>query len=254
MTNHVHEFIKELNKVKDSKNGYELFNDFLTLTAATLYLWKKDKKAEEEYLSVSKQYTKEELLKFGKLLDITIDALTDNQEQDFLGDVFQLGEYNNDKKGQFFTPYHISHLMASMTVGEDIPKEKIYRVIEPCCGAGGMMIATVAALKEKEFDFQNNAFFIGIDIDERCARMAYIQCSLLGIPAVIICGNSLTNEEYWQRETFGFFFSGMRYKLKTEELINGDYEPITAKDSEKETKQSVTEIKLPPARKQGELF
>jgi len=258
MTNHVRDFIKELNQIRYSKNGYELFNDFLTLTAATLYLWKKDKKVEEEYMSVANQYTKEELLKFGKLFDITIDALTENQEQDFLGDVFQFGEYNNGEKGQFFTPYHLTRFMAEALIGKE-KKDRMFRLTEPSCGSGAMMIAAANVLKKRGFNYQVDSFFVGIDIDPRCARMAYIQCSLLSIPAVIVCGNALSNEVFWERETFMFFMTGMRYRLKAEDLILEREKEMSKKSGNEEMETMpeqtiIKEIKLPPARKQGELF
>lgn len=258
MTKYVRDFIKQLNQVKDSKNGYELFCDFLTLSAAALYLWKQDKKVNDEYMAVASQYTKEELERFGKLLDITIDALTENQEQDFLGDVFTFGEFTNDQKGQFFTPYHLARFSAESLIGNENEKQKdhILRLLEPSCGSGVMMIAAANVLKKKNFNYQLDSFFVGIDIDARCARMAYIQCSLLSIPAVIVCGNTLTKEEFWQRETFSYLMAGMRFRLKAEDLIIEREKEMSKKsgNEEAETKQ-ITEIKLPPSRDfQGELF
>ena len=34
------------------------------------------------------------------------------------------------------------------------------------------------------------------DLDPRCAQMAYLNLSLYGIPAVVICGNTISLKEY----------------------------------------------------------
>jgi len=58
-------------------------------------------------------------------------------------------------------------------------------------------------LKKQGYNFLKNTLFIGTDKDEQCANMAYIQLSLLCLPAVIVHGNPLTKESFWQRETYG---------------------------------------------------
>ncbi len=99
--------------------------------------------------------------------------------------------------GQFFTPYHISELMAKMTIGEDCQKEieeKGYiSVCDQCVGAGAMLIAAANVMKEAEINYHYHAVFVGQDIDSVVAKMAYIQLSLWGCPGYIIVGNSLTN-------------------------------------------------------------
>jgi len=252
MTPHVQEFIKKLDKIRPSKSRYEIFSDWLILASASLYAtWKKDKAVEEEYLQVAKLYTKEELEQLSGLLGMVTDAL-EEKEQDFLGEVFTYGEMSNSRTGQFFTPYHISYMMAEMSIG-DAPKNQILKICDPACGSGVMLIASADVLRKRGMNYQWDVYFKGIDIDPRCARMTFIQMSLLGAPAVIVCGNALTNETFWEWETIGYCISGMDFRLKTERMFDRITQPQTEPQEEKEVEKVIS---LPPARElvQGELF
>ena len=216
--NHKEEFIKILESIKPSKNAYEVFADWLVLAAAGFYAWKKDKLVEKEYKEIAKNYSKEDLDKHAQLLAITVEALEEDDEQDFLGEIFIDGEFRNKKKAQVFTPFHVSKMMSKMIIGSDnLPKNDVLKIYDPCCGSGVMLIAAISVLRDYGFNYQHNAFFIATDIDARCARMTYIQLSLLGVPAVIICGNTLTKETFWERETIGYIMSGMNFKLRNSE-------------------------------------
>jgi type I restriction-modification system DNA methylase subunit len=59
-----------------------------------------------------------------------------------LGEVFMQPEMGNDRTGQFFTPYHVPRMTATMTVGVDhdaIRPDGFIRACEPAAGAGGMV-------------------------------------------------------------------------------------------------------------------
>jgi type I restriction-modification system DNA methylase subunit len=252
MTPQVQNFIKTLDRIRPSKNRYEIFSDWLILASGSLYgTWKNDKAVEEEYLQTANQYTKEELQQLSQLLGMVIDALAE-KEQDFLGEVFTYGEMTNSRTSQFFTPFHISYFMAEAMIG-DTPKDHVLRISDPCCGAGVMLIASAVVLKKRGINYQRDVYFEGIDIDPRCARMTFIQMSLLGAPAVIICGNSLTMETFWKRETIGYYMSGMPIRLRAEKMLETITQPQIEPQKERE---AVNVIDLSPAREyvQGELF
>jgi len=214
MLNNKREFIKILENIKPSRNTYEVFSDWLIMAAASLYTWKKDKSVENEYLEIAKHYSKEELKKHAQLLTITVNAL-EEKVQDFLGDVFITANLTNAKKAQFFTPYNISQLMAELMIGNNkLPINEVCKVCDPCCGSGGLLIAGAMVMKENGFNYQRNALFVGTDIDARCARMTFIQLSLLGAPAIIICGNTLSKEVFWERETIGYYIAGMNFRAR----------------------------------------
>jgi type I restriction-modification system DNA methylase subunit len=257
MTHYAQDFINLLDKIKPSKHRYEIFNDWLVLASATLYsTWKKDKNVEEEYLETAKQYTVDELQQLSELLAITVNAL-EEKEHDFLGEVFTLGELTNSRTGQFFTPFYISHFMAKAAIGEkDCQTNRVIRMIDPCCGAGGMLIAGALALKERGINYQQDAFFMGTDIDHRCARMTFIQLSLLAAPAVITCGNTLSFETYWQRETIGYHMAGMDFRLRAEKILDIISKPELQDAEIREDKTETKAITLPSSHEyvQRELF
>ena len=52
------------------------------------------------------------------------------------------------------------------------------------------------AFRESGFNYCKNLLLMGQDIDERCIWMAYIQCSLYGLPAIIQQMDTLQMKEY----------------------------------------------------------
>jgi type I restriction-modification system DNA methylase subunit len=255
MNQYAKDFIKILEHLQPSRHGYEVFSDWLVMASAALYSWKQDKSVEEEYLEVSKNYTPGELEKHSQLLAITVEALenidTEFYGGDFLGTVFTTANLTNSRSGQFFTPYHVSHMMAEMSMGEtEFPKNRVCRISDPCCGAGGMLIAGAMVMKNRGFDYQRDAFFVGQDIDHRCARMTFIQLSLLAVPALVVCGNTLTMDIYWQRETIGYHLAGMDFRLRAEKMM--DF--IANAETPKEEKTEATTIPRTRELIQGELF
>ena len=220
LTSHEQKFIALLDIIKPQKHRFDVYSDWLILASASLYSWKKDKSIEDEYLQITKQYTSSEHEQLSQLLVITIEAL-EEKIHDFLGEVFTIGELSNERIGQFFTPFHISEFLARVMIGDkNCETGRILRIIDPCCGAGGMLIAGALVLKEHGINYQKDAFFVGVDIDHRCARMTFIQLSLLAVPALIVCGNILTSEIFWQRETICFYDSNMHNKINLEEVID----------------------------------
>jgi len=251
---HEKDFLGILENIKPSKNSYEVFNDWLIMSSISLYnVYAKDPALEENYLEIANQYKKEEVDKLCKLSAITIEAL-EKTGQDFLGEIFSIIEMNNKRTGQYFTPYNVSLMMGKMMVGDsEPPKTHVCKISDPCCGAGGMLIAAAMAMKERGLNFQD-VLFVGEDIDARCARMAFIQLYLLGVPALIICGNSLTFETYWEMKTIGYYLADMDIRLRAErmlEIIKG----LGSEPAEAQEEKPSAEIVIPQKElAQGELF
>lgn len=108
-------------------------------------------------------------------------------------------DLGNDRAGQFFTPYPVSQLMAKMLSGDAVQKCKergFVRMMESAVGAGGMVIATAEALMDEGINYQQVMYVTCIDVDAAAVHMAYVQLSLLHIPAIIIHGNALTLEQW----------------------------------------------------------
>jgi hypothetical protein len=176
-------------------------------------------KREATYLEIIRGYDRAEVDGFCRILA----ALTDTLEEgpaDILGAVFGALEVQNKHAGQFFTPYEVCKLMARMLVCDgDEMRSKIERdgfvnAHEPAVGAGAMVIALAEAMLDAGINYQQHLHVTAVDVDERAAHMAYIQFSLLNIPAIVIVGNSITLE---MRETWytpAHILNGWSHKLR----------------------------------------
>ena len=111
------EFLKLFRQLTNARSSWEVWSDFVIMSACAISN-AVDKshfnEREDLYLKTIKRYTKNEQLIFPKLLAETMMALESNPEQDFLGEMYMSLELGNRRNGQFFTPYHISDLMARM--------------------------------------------------------------------------------------------------------------------------------------------
>lgn len=201
MTNYVNEFLKCLESIDYTKRKYDIFQDFLTVSAISLTnVILKDKNLEKKYFEVIKKYQNPE--KLSELLSITVMAL-EKSPQDFLGTVYMNGDFGNKKSGQFFTPYHISQFMSEIvfdknTVKQVISEQGFIKVSEPCCGAGGMILAFAETMLKNGINPQQYMIFQGIDIDINCCRMSFIQTSLMGLVGEILHGDTISLK-IWQK-------------------------------------------------------
>ena len=194
------EFMNCLQSIEYGRNNYDVFQDFLTLASLSFHnVIAKDEKVEKEYLDIIGRYKNKK--QFAELLVITTLAL-EEKPHDFLGDIFMSAGFGNVRGGQFFTPYHLSKMMSDITIGdnfkEQIEKDGYVTLSEPCCGAGGMIIALSDVMLQKGFNPQKQMRFTGIDIDLKCCQMAYIQTSLLGLRGQIYHGNTISME-MWKK-------------------------------------------------------
>ena len=195
------EFLRIFSALSQRYSSWGVWQDFVFMGAAAIAnavdkrpgIWHK---RENEYLSIAKKYKKSELSEIIQLFALTVTALTLNPAQDFLGKLYMRLELSNHWHGQFFTPWHISELMAMVIAGEDL-KERIaasgyISVNDPACGAGGMMLAFANVCVSQGVNYQESVLFVGQDVDPVVAKMCYIQASLLGCAGYVIIGNTLT--------------------------------------------------------------
>lgn len=212
------EFISKLQNLDKSKNIATVFRDFLILsTCALAQPFYRSDELEQEYLQTINTYTKEQAVNFSKLLALLIEAL-EEKHQDFLGQVFSNLNLGNSRKGQFFTPYHVSKFMSEINIGDiehQLEEKDFVTLLEPCCGSGGMIIAYAETLKEKGYNYQHQLYVEAIDIDEICFMMTYVQLSLYGIPAKVLLGDSLALKFQKVLYTPFYFINGFFCKLKS---------------------------------------
>lgn len=217
----------------------EVFDDFVVMFACSMSnaLDKANySKREDMYLNCRKKYNDEEWALFLELAAYTIAALEENQEQDFLGEVFSKLNLCSKARRQAFTPYHICRLMSSITIGdgciEKIKQDGYCSVADPCCGSGAMLIAGINEIRRKikseGCNFQECVLAIGQDIDTTVAMMCYIQLSLLGVAGYIKIGNALTHPLHFGDSLNDYWFTPMYFSdiWYTRRKIRGS-DPLT---------------------------
>lgn len=173
---------------------------------------------EKKYKDTIKNYTKEQAEEFPKLLAFLVSVL-EIEHQDFLGEVYMQLNLGSASKGQYFTPYRISKMMSKMT-GYHVKKyarSEIITLCEPCCGSGGMIIAFAEALLAQKINYQQVLYIEATDIDEFCYKMTYVQLAILGIPAKVTWGDSLSMKTIRVLFTPFFFLGDFQNKLQDRE-------------------------------------
>ncbi len=231
VNNHKAEFIKIFSQFSHRKNRYDVFRDFIMMSGFSLQnSILKCEYIEAEYMDIVKRYTKEEVHLFPKLLaELTLGL---NAEMgDFLGEIFMSLGFGESRMGQFFTPYSVAKLMADLCVGDKVSalsNKPFITLSEPTCGAGGMIIAVAQSMLEAGFTPFENLWVEARDIDYVAAMMCYVQLSLLGIPARVVTGNTLTLEENRVFYTPTHYLNNWNYKL------NKYWSKENTEDNEKE--------------------
>ena len=115
---HQTEFTKIFNSICGRYSRWEVWQDFVTLSAISISNTVDRRNAaerEKTYMTISGKYKPAELEKFSQMLCEVVTGMDINSDQDFLGELYMALELGNDHAGQFFTPYNICRCMAEMT-------------------------------------------------------------------------------------------------------------------------------------------
>ena len=193
---HQKEFIKLTRDNARRHHLYEVFRDFCELAALALSNAcdpSQRESREAPYLQIIGRYTKDEAQRFPVMLGCIVASL-EGRFHDCLGQLFMSLELGDHWRGQFFTPYPVAYLMAKLggvASHDDIERKGFVTLQEPACGAGCMVIAAAEAMRDEGIEYQRRLHVTAIDVDQTAAHMAYIQLTLLHIPAIVIRGNAL---------------------------------------------------------------
>ena len=194
--NEKQEIIGRIRRIAGRYSEYEVFTDWIRCcalavsNAVTPFHGKVWKDREKAYMDTISRYTEEEQKMFPEMFALLTLAL-EKEIEDVLGDIYMASGMGSKAAGQFFTPYHLSKACARLIVPEP-DKAGQFILNEPSCGGGGMVIATAAALKDRGVDYQKKMDVVAQDIDWKGVYMCYLQLSLLGIKAVCVQGDTLT--------------------------------------------------------------
>jgi hypothetical protein len=199
---------------------WRVFSDFVEMSALAMSNavdWRQREKREERYMQIVQAYSKDELDRFPDMLGELTLALED-EPCDVLGSVFHELELHNKWTGQYFSPYSLCRMMAKMTlsdgVQEKIAERGFVSAAEPACGSGAMVIALAHEMRDMGINYQKHLHVTAVDVDPKCVHMAYVQLSLLHVPAVIVHGNSLSLEEHAHWFTPAHIIDGWSFKLR----------------------------------------
>lgn len=202
-TAHAKEFVQVFDTLAARKGTWNVWQDFVFSTAIALsnYLEPNEDikaKRKEEYLSIAKGYSEDEMKHLHQLAQITFDAYEHNPQQDFLGELYMGMDFGSSWHGQYFTPWNVAYMMSQLSIQPncELDEAKGYvSVCDPCCGSGCMLIAAAASYqgREEKRIYQNDMLFVGQDIDRVVALMCYIQLSALGCAGYVAVGNSISH-------------------------------------------------------------
>lgn len=159
---------------------------------------------EKRYLEIVGHYERNVVELFPRIFGEIVEAFETGPE-DVLGAVYGELELISRDKGQFFTSYSVCCMMAEVAVSsrdhvaELIDRNGFVTAMEPACGAGAMVIALADVMHAHGINYQRHLHVTAVDVDPRAVHMAYIQFTLMHIPAIVSIGNSLSQEmrEHW---------------------------------------------------------
>ena len=260
---HIKAALKLLQRGAQRHDRYTLFSDCMEMIAISMSN-SVDLRAREHrearYLEIVKRYDRETIVMFARFL-AEVTMAFEAQPDDVLGRIFTELEIHNSNRGQFFTPYPVCRMMALATLGDAaaaralIGEKGFVTAMEPACGSGAMIIALVEAMREAGINYQRHLHVTAVDVDSRAVHMAYIQCSLLHIPAQLVVGNSLSMEmrEHWFTPTH--ILGGWSARLAAHRRIE-HAEPALEEPSaiNQHSTSTVAERPLPPHGTQLSLF
>lgn len=190
---------KRLLKISTSQGVDKAFTTFIEFLATFLASDVDPINGEERkmrYQEINDSLSADIRKEYLELIDLVKQTFAENADDpvDILGEVFHELNLHNAWHGQFFTPNDVARLMAMLINPTSKEDDGIASLHEPTCGSGTIVIAAARAMKNNGEDYSKKLLVVAQDIDIRCVWMSYIQLSLYNIPAVIIHGNSLTDE------------------------------------------------------------
>jgi len=193
-------FVKLFGTTAQYHHRHEVFRDFIFCSAAALSNQgaRYSQKREDEYLQTINRYKSEDRAAFQQLFALLVQAL-EPEPRDVLGPIFMNLDLGDAWRGQFFTPFEVSKMMAELLFNKEteaqLARGEPISVSEPAAGAGGMVLAVVDAVLKRGYNPARAIRAHAIDIDRTAALMSYIQFSLWNVPAMVVVGNALTLEE-----------------------------------------------------------
>ena len=185
-----------------ARRAWDVFTDFCELAYCALAKQaamdpEREEAIESRYMAAAGRYTREQLVDFSKMLGWVGVALYNNGYSDFLGTIYESEGFCEQRYGaQFFTPWELCRVMASLTVGDIDPAIPVLTLAEPACGSGRLVCAVADYFRVQGRNPSKSLWIDASDSDSTCQKMTYIQMWYSGIPGIVRHANSLTMKEY----------------------------------------------------------
>lgn len=196
MNNAKKEIVNMILKMAGSYTPYNIFSDWVKLCAISIQnglyqahneTWSR---REKQYMETMGKYNIEEQKRMTNMFGMLVEAFED-EISDILGEIYMESGCGSKATGQFFTPFHISCLTAAIGIPQNISVNNKLYMNEPSAGGGGMIIAVAKALSDRGIDYQKCMEVTAKDLDWNGVYMTYVQLSILGISATVICADAI---------------------------------------------------------------
>lgn len=224
--NHYKNIIQLIKSLSPRHSTWEVFSDFLMMSAISLSNaidYSHSNQRESEYMETVKKYEKKDATKFADIFASLVMAMEEDPG-DILGRIYGELELSNKWTGQFFTPDSVARMMGEMIITDhtknEIEKKGYITVQDPAIGGGALIINSALAMKAAGINYQQTMLVTGIDIDIKAIHMAYVQLSLLHVPAVLIHGDALLLKSFssnWY--TPSYVLGGWKWRTKEKDEV-----------------------------------
>ncbi len=140
---------------------------------------------EARYMTIVGKYDADEARGMAEALgEVVLEMHGD--PHDILGATFHDLELHNKWAGQFFTPQSLADVMAALTLSSKTGPNITWS--DPAIGSGVLALGALRAMLPED---RHRLTVFGQDIDPLAIHMAYIQLSLAGVAATLVCGDTL---------------------------------------------------------------
>lgn len=193
--------VKLFDNLTGSRHIWQVFQDCMEMGALSIqnsvevYPSRREEN-ERKYMNIASGYNADEMQVISEIFAEIWRLFEENPFQDLLGDLYMQLNMGNAEQGQFFTPYHVSQMIAKSLIDipkarEIISKQGYISIAEPCVGGGANVIAACEWLKENGINYQSDCIIIGQDLSHMSGIMSYIALSAIGCQAVVKIADTL---------------------------------------------------------------
>lgn len=163
------ETTKSMTKIWDKIHYKASFDQFLDIVLAAL------QRREVDYMSLIEGIDKDVLNGYAEIYGILSAYFLEGNYGDPLGN-FYMENFSHGKSGEFYTPWNIAYMMASM-----LNPEPHQTVMDPTCGSGIMLLAARCVIHQNYGWLASSRYgrnMYGMDISNNAVRMAKINMYL----------------------------------------------------------------------------